>query len=86
MLFRSEALELHVLNEPHTALFGGVRGDEILQELISLFVKSDIKMISCEMGYDQREILHKRLKSEGLKEVKFYKDLSGFDRGFCAKR
>ena len=31
-----EALELHVLNEPHTALFGGVRGDEILQELISL--------------------------------------------------
>ena len=69
---RGYKLDKFVINEPHEALFGGEIGDEIL------------KNIACEMGYDQRASMEMALKFNGFKST-FYKDLAGFDRGFCAR-
>ncbi|MFV0480802.1 MAG: HemK/PrmC family methyltransferase, partial [Campylobacteraceae bacterium] len=80
---KSEALEEHVLNEPHTALFGGLRGDEILRDIIDIYNKnSEILALACEMGYDQKSSLEEYFKELHVKNYSFYKDLGGFDRGF----
>jgi len=68
--------------EPSNALFGGKVGDEILKEIIDLSLKRSIKYLICEMGYDQKEKILNYLKDKKYKTLKFYKDLSGFDRGF----
>lgn len=80
---QKELLEKHVLNEPHNALFGGEVGDEILKK-ISLIYKSNekIKVLMCEMGYNQKESMDKFFKDERIDNYCFYKDFSGFDRGF----
>ena len=79
-------LESNVVDyEPKEALFGGRVGDELLKQII-LDVKSrDIKWLACEMGYDQKEPLEAFVKDVGVKYIKFYKDLAGFDRGFVIK-
>ncbi len=69
--------------EPKEALIGGEQGDEVLKEIIELFLSSDTKMLACEIGYNQKESLLPLLKD--LK-VRFYKDFSGWDRGFIAKK
>jgi len=76
-------LESNVVDyEPKEALFGGRVGDELLKQII-LDVKSrDIKYLACEMGYDQKEPLQEFINEIGVKSIKFYKDLAGFDRGF----
>lgn len=76
-------LDAWVLAEPKIALFGGVKGDEILKRLIVQSVKRT-KYLLCEMGYDQKESLEKELEKFGFKG-EFYKDLAGFDRGFVAQ-
>ncbi|WP_169763780.1 HemK/PrmC family methyltransferase [Campylobacter mucosalis] len=76
-------LDKWVQNEPKTALFGGVSGDEILKEIIKISSLRDIKILACEMGYDQRESMQKELGNFNYK-AEFYKDLAGFDRGFVA--
>ncbi len=78
-------LEPHVLKEPHEALFSGVDGADLLQKIIALAYNKNIATICCEMGYDQKNIMDKYLLSQGFKNRKFYKDLSGLDRGFIAK-
>ena len=77
-------LEKNVLYEPKTALFGGEKGDEILKNIIDLAIKKGVKILACEMGFDQRESIENYCKNRGLKP-KFYKDLSGLDRGFVIK-
>ncbi|WP_305864527.1 peptide chain release factor N(5)-glutamine methyltransferase [Helicobacter pylori] len=74
-------LEKSVLKEPHEALFGGVKGDEILKEIIFLAAGLKIPFLVCEMGYDQLKSLKECLEFCGY-FAEFYKDLSGFDRGF----
>lgn len=74
-------LDNYVLNEPHLALFGGERGDELLIKLLDMFVSSSAKAIACEMGFDQKEYIQTHCDKIGLKPV-FYKDLADFDRGF----
>ncbi|MFP6157006.1 peptide chain release factor N(5)-glutamine methyltransferase [Helicobacter pylori] len=74
-------LEKSVLKEPHEALFGGVKGDEILKEIIFLAAGLKIPFLVCEMGYDQLKSLKECLEFCGY-DAEFYKDLSGFDRGF----
>lgn len=76
------ALDKWVQNEPKEALFGGVKGYEILENIINLS-KNRTKILACEIGYDQKKPLNKILKQNGF-EAKFYKDLAGFDRGFLA--
>ena len=77
-------LDKFVLNEPHEALFGGAKGDEILKNIVLLARYRGVKYLACEMGYDQRESMQNALKFNGF-EAEFYKDLAGFDRGFVAR-
>lgn len=78
----SYKLDKWVLNEPKEALFGGVKGYEILEHIINLS-KDKTRILACEIGYDQKRSLSKILKENGF-EAKFYKDLAGFDRVFLA--
>ena len=76
-------LESHVVDyEPKEALFGGRVGDELLKQIISDVKERGIKYLVCEMGYDQKEPIQDFVKDVGVKYIKFYKDLAGFDRGF----
>ena len=81
----TENLEEHVLKEPHTALFGGEVGDELLHQIIFTCKEKNIPNLACEIGYDQRESMQICLEKANAKEIKFYKDLAGLDRGFIAK-
>lgn len=68
--------------EPKEALFGGRLGDELLKQIILDVKDRGIQWLVCEMGYDQKEPLEAFVKDVGVKYIKFYKDLAGFDRGF----
>ncbi len=68
--------------EPSTALFGGDIGDEFLKEIIGEACERKIKFLLCEIGYNQKKSLSKFLDSLEQNAYKFYKDYSGFDRGF----
>jgi release factor glutamine methyltransferase len=78
-------LESNLSYEPQNALFGGDVGDEIIQELLGEFLKRKIKHFSCEMGYDQEDKIKNFLKDVKFESLDFYRDLSGFDRGFTIK-
>jgi len=68
--------------EPHTALFGGDVGDELLHKIIDTTYNRNIKYLACEMGYDQRESIREHLNRLNIESYHFYKDLAGLDRGF----
>ena len=72
----------NVKYEPTNALFGGVKGDELLKNLITEVSLKDIKYLYCEYGYDQRESINSFIKNFKTKSIEFYKDYSDFDRGF----
>ena len=57
-------------------------GDEIIKQLLDEVLRREIKFFSCEMGYDQKGKITTYLKDKQYKYLNFYKDLSGFDRGF----
>ena len=79
-------LESNVVDyEPKEALFGGRVGDELLKQIILDIKAKDIKYLACEMGYDQKEPIQAFVNEVGVKSIKFYKDLAGFDRGFIIK-
>lgn len=79
------SLEKNLDYEPQNALFGGVVGDEIIKKLLDEVLRRDIKFFSCEMGYDQKDKITDYLKNIQNKQLNFYKDLSGFDRGFTIR-
>lgn len=79
-------VENNLSYEPQNALFGGVQGDEILIQIIDLFLSSKAKYLICEMGYDQKEPIKEYLKNNDNIKLSFYKDLSGFDRGFYIEK
>ena len=79
-----ERLEDHVLKEPHNALFGGEKGDELLQEIIVTCKERQIPFLACEMGFDQQASMCQTLELAGAKTYSFYQDLAGHDRGFTA--
>lgn len=81
----NEPLHVGLSYEPNLALFGGVIGDEILHRIIDEFVVRDIKILACEMGYDQRQKIINYISQYNL-EAEFYKDLAGIDRGFIVKK
>lgn len=76
-------LDKYVQSEPKSALFGGECGHELLEKIIH-FAKSS-KVLACEIGYDQKKILSTILEKEGF-DFSFYKDLSGYDRAFVARK
>lgn len=68
--------------EPQQALFGGERGDEMLCHIIDLAYEHRIPYVLCEMGYNQRVSIKEHLRGIPHKNVAFYQDLAGLDRGF----
>lgn len=81
----SASLESNLSYEPQNALFGGDIGDEIIKELLDEALSRKINFFTCEMGYDQKDKIQYYLKSKQLATLEFYKDLSGFDRGFTLR-
>jgi len=79
-----EPLGIGLSYEPSLALYGGNKGDEMLCHIIDLFLAHKVKVLACEMGYDQRQSMGAYAQARGL-EVEFYKDLAGLDRGFWIK-
>lgn len=79
---KDEELERVVLNEPHSALFGGTIGDEMLKEIILLSLRLNVVGLACEMGYNQKNGIEKFFREKEIENYNFYQDLSGFDRGF----
>ena len=79
-------LEKNVHNyEPHTALFGGEIGDELLHKIIDNAQNRGVEWLACEMGYDQKASIEKYLQGVCIDFSEFYQDFSGFDRGFIAQ-
>ena len=78
-------LESNLSYEPKNALFGGNVGDEIIQELLDVVLKNEIRFFSCEMGYDQKDKIQNYLQNKKFSSLEFYKDYSNFDRGFTLK-
>jgi release factor glutamine methyltransferase len=76
-----EPLHVGLSYEPDLALFGGSVGDEILKKIIDEFIQRDIKVLACEMGYDQKLKIREYIKQYNL-QAQFYKDLADIDRGF----
>jgi len=76
------SLESNLSYEPQNALFGGNRGDEIIQALLSEVLKRNINFFTCEMGYDQKDKIAHYLANTKYETLEFYKDYSDFDRGF----
>lgn len=68
--------------EPKEAIFAGEEGDEILKNIIHLAKKKKVKYLACEIGYNQKDSIIGLLDKLSFGEYYFYKDLSGFDRGF----
>ena len=75
-------LESNLSYEPQNALFGGEMGDEIIKQLLDEVLNRQIKLFSCEMGYDQKDKIQNYLKNKYVKSLDFYEDYAGFDRGF----
>ncbi len=78
-------LPSNVKYEPSNALFGGSDGDELLKQIIEQTYNRNIKLLLCEMGYDQRQPLTKYLDKFSTSNIEFYKDYEKFDRGFIIK-
>ncbi len=75
-------LEKNVLCEPHSALFGGENGAEIIEAAIDGFFDRSFMAFVCEIGFDQRERLASKLETKKRIRYGFYKDYAGLDRGF----
>lgn len=75
-------LSLEVLNEPHTALFGGEDG-LYFYRVISEKWKSALKangILAFEVGINEAEEVAKILKNNGFKNIGVKKDLIGIER------
>ncbi len=79
------SLESNLSYEPQNALFGGDEGDEIINKLLDEVLKRKINFFTCEIGYDQKGKISTKLEDETYTNLKFYKDLSDFDRGFTLR-
>ncbi len=79
-------LESNVVDyEPHTALFGGEVGDELLHQIVDSVYSRGIRYLACEMGYDQTLSMQSYIGKLKPKYIEFYQDLAGFDRGFMVE-
>ncbi len=75
-------LDENLSYEPQNALYGGKVGDEILQRLIDEAFSRDVRILACEMGYDQKVKIQEYCEDLDYKSLEFYSDYAGHDRGF----
>ncbi|EAI7606936.1 peptide chain release factor N(5)-glutamine methyltransferase, partial [Campylobacter coli] len=80
----SYPIDLWVQNEPKEALFGGEKGYEILEEIITFSFERKVKFLACEFGYDQKVILKQILYQKNF-QAEFFQDEQGYDRAFVAQ-
>ncbi|NPA54820.1 MAG: peptide chain release factor N(5)-glutamine methyltransferase [Epsilonproteobacteria bacterium] len=66
--------------EPPEALYAKDNGTYIIKQLIQLAKKRRIKLLICEIGYHQRDLLTQFLTSHHITDFEFIKDLNGNDR------
>ncbi len=75
-------LEAHLGHEPQNALYGGEVGDEILRRIIDEAFRRKVRLLACEMGYDQQQKIAEYCEGLAYKSLEFYQDYAGHDRGF----
>jgi len=71
--------------EPKEAIFAKDNGTYLLKKIVKEGIRRGVKLIICEMGYNQKELMKNFFDSLKLNNYSFYKDLSGNDRGFILK-
>ena len=71
--------------EPKEALFAEDNGTYLLKKIVNEGIKRKVKMVICEMGYNQKKLMEDFFRKNGIVNFYFYKDLSGNDRGFVVK-
>ena len=71
--------------EPKEALFAKDNGTFLLKKIVDEAIKREVKLLICEFGYKQKELMEKFFLEKGIKNYYFYKDLSGNTRGFVVK-
>ena len=71
--------------EPKEALFTKDNGTYLLKQIVKEAIKREVKMLVCEMGYNQKNLMKQFFEENNLNDFYFYKDLSGNDRGFVIK-
>ncbi len=81
-----EPLESNLSYEPSLALFGGEVGDELIHKLLDEIKLRNIAYSAFEYGYDQKRSISEYLNNDSVQSLQFYKDYSGFDRGFILQR
>jgi release factor glutamine methyltransferase len=72
--------------EPKLALFGGIDGSDIIKSLILQFKNHSARVLFCEFGYDQREIVENFCKNFSFTSLEFFLDYAGHTRGFILRK
>jgi release factor glutamine methyltransferase len=80
-------LSREVLHDPEVALFGGVRGDELMRELID---QAPLRlrpggMLALEIGLDQRDVLLSALAEKNYRDIRSKNDYNGVTRFIFAR-
>lgn len=77
-----EELDPEVLNDPHTALFGGPKGWEIIERFLAQARNylTENGFVALEIGYDQATIVTQILDGYGYNYIEVLKDMSGIAR------
>lgn len=77
-----EKLAPEVLNDPHTALFGGPKGWEIIERFLAQARNylTENGFVALEIGYDQATIVTQILDGYGYNYIEVLKDMSGIAR------
>lgn len=71
--------------EPDEAFFADDNGTYLLKEITKQAKQKKVKLVICEMGYNQRKYMQNFFEEENIKDFYFYKDYSGNDRGFVIR-
>ncbi len=77
-----EKLSAEVLRDPHTALFGGPKGWEIIDRFLSKardYLTED-GFVALEIGYDQAAVVTQMMDGYGYDFIEVQKDMSGIAR------
>ncbi len=77
-----EKLDDDVLQDPHTALFGGPLGWEIIDRFLAQARNhlTEDGLIALEIGYDQSEIVSQMMYGYGYNYIEVLKDMCGIAR------
>ena len=81
------SLSREVLHDPEVALFGGDRGDELLQELIAQAPARLVPngLLALEIGLGQSELIQDSLAQKKYKDIEGKRDYSGTPRFVFAR-